>query len=146
MNGYIAVLTPLLIVTVMIQMFWGSEYKAFKIVEKEYAFENITKKASNQAILAFETCRTLCLVLKLKTPEWNNGLCIKRDTSGWSCDIAHCPRIHSVDDSKSFQCNSTRWIELDTDCSWLRYRSSLNESRKPMFCSADGSTYIGSTG
>ena len=101
---------------------------------------------------AHEECESICLKLKsnhaYNASAWENGPCFGKalkdprlgSSEPWGCDIAHCPRT-KVDEDPKNQCHKVnRWIELDTECSWLRYRFGKDQPRQGVYCSADGTT------
>lgn len=97
---------------------------------------------SEEVIHAFSACLNLCKERRnYSSIEWRLGPCLGEDIgNGFACDVAHCPRIES-DENKTNQCHQSKWIEVDTDCRWLRYRTGSDQPREPVFCEASGKAF-----
>mmetsp|Transcript_11455 Transcript_11455/g.14883 ORF Transcript_11455/g.14883 Transcript_11455/m.14883 type:complete len:168 (+) Transcript_11455:225-728(+) len=120
-------------------------------VESLFIFASFHDRAAVKE--AYSTCLKLCFAAKNEGESWSNGPCLSsgivnkgsfrksNSTNRWGCDIAHCPRLQ-VDNIKSNQCDKSHWIELDTDCNFLRFREGLSRLRQGVFCDATGSRQL----
>ena len=112
-------------------------------------FSNLTVIDPEAVKEAYVKCLSLCVSAKRREKSWSAGPCLSSNlpmkrsqtgspsTAAWGCDIAHCPRI-LVDNEKSNQCDKSHWIELDTDCTFLRFREGLKQDRQGVFCDSSG--------
>ncbi|GBG28142.1 Hypothetical Protein FCC1311_043652 [Hondaea fermentalgiana] len=93
---------------------------------------------SNELLRAFAQCYKLCMERnEAETLVGGAGPCLDENMHGWGCDIAHCPR-KGIDEDPTNQCHALRWIELDAECRWLRFRDSPDAPRQGVLCDTSG--------